>query len=75
MARLARSLAGAANVVVTLGSRSALVVCRSAATSVHIAALPLAAEDTTGAGDCFCGTLAASLADGLRSSRVVTTAR
>jgi sugar/nucleoside kinase (ribokinase family) len=41
---------------------------------MHIAALPVAAVDT-GAGDCFCGTLAASLAEGLRSSRVVTTAR
>jgi sugar/nucleoside kinase (ribokinase family) len=40
---------------------------------VHIAAV--AAVDTTGAGDCFCGTLAAFLAEGLRSSRVVTTAR
>ena len=73
--RLARSLAGTADVVVTLGSRGALVVCRSAATSVHIAALPAAAVDTTGAGNCFCDTLAASLAEGQRNSRVVTTAR
>jgi ribokinase len=73
VARLAGSLAGTADVVGTLGSRGALVVCRSAATLVYIAALPVAAVDTTGAGDCFCGTLAASLAEGLRSSRMVTT--
>jgi ribokinase len=58
VARLARSLAGTADVVVTLGSRGALVVCRSAATSVHVPAPPVATVDTTGAGDCFCGTLA-----------------
>ena len=56
-------------------ARGALVVCRSAAKSVRIAALPVAAVDTTGARDCLCGTLAACLADGLRRSRVVTTAR
>jgi sugar/nucleoside kinase (ribokinase family) len=42
---------------------------------VHIAALPAAAVDTTGAGNCFCDTLAASRAEGQRNSRVVTTAR
>ncbi|HUB43064.1 MAG TPA: PfkB family carbohydrate kinase [Streptosporangiaceae bacterium] len=65
VARLARSLAGTADVVVTLGSGGALVVRRSAATSVHVPAPPVATVDTTGAGDCFCGTLAASLAERL----------
>src|SRR5262249_33097952 len=65
IARLARRLAGNADVVVTLGSNGALVVSRSAETSAHIAALPVATVDTTGAGDCFCGTLAAALAEGL----------
>ena len=65
VAKLARSLAGNADVVVTLGGDGALVVRRSARTSAHIAAPPVATVDTTGAGDCFCGTLAASLAEGL----------
>ena len=65
IARLARRLAGNADAVVTLGSNGALVVSRSAETSAHIAAPPVATVDTTGAGDCFCGTLAASLAEGL----------
>ncbi len=65
VARLARSLAGSADVVVTMGGDGALVVRRAAQTSVHIAAPAVATVDTTGAGDCFCGTLAASLAEGL----------
>jgi ribokinase len=65
VARLARSLAGNADVVVTMGGDGALVVRRSATTSVHIAAPAVATVDTTGAGDCFCGTLAATLAEGL----------
>jgi ribokinase len=65
VARLARSLAGTADVVVTMGGDGALVVRRSAPTSVHIAAPAVATVDTTGAGDCFCGVLAACLAEGL----------
>ena len=38
-----------------LGVADALVICRSAAASVRIAALPVAAVDTTGVRDCFCG--------------------
>lgn len=65
VARLARSLAGNADVVVTMGGDGALVVRRSARTSNHIPAPAVATVDTTGAGDCFCGTLAACLAEGL----------
>jgi ribokinase len=65
VARLARGLAGNADVVVTMGGDGALVVRRSTTTSVHIAAPSVATVDTTGAGDCFCGTLAASLAEGM----------
>ena len=57
----ARTLA-ASTVVVTLGSRGALVV--TATDCVHHAAPTVEVIDTTGAGDCFCGTLAAALARG-----------
>jgi len=52
------------DVVVTLGASGALVVPASARHAVHIAAPPAEIRDTTGAGDCFCGTLAVLLAEG-----------
>lgn len=64
----ARRLAGDASVVVvaTLGARGALVA--DAANAVHIPAWPLASDattlDTSGAGDCFLGALAAFFASG-----------
>jgi ribokinase len=64
-ARLARSLAPNADIVVTLGTGGALIVPRSGGPATHIAAPPVAAVDATGAGDCFCGTLAVSLASGI----------
>jgi ribokinase len=48
--------AGAGSAIVTLGAQGAVVVDRSGAT--HIPAVPVAAVDTTGAGDAFIGTLA-----------------
>lgn len=50
--------------VVTLGSRGAFVVDRRAREEVWIEPHRVATVDTVGAGDAFCGSLAASLASG-----------
>lgn len=46
-------------VIVTLGARGALHVTREGSRSIP--AVPVTPIDTTGAGDCFCGSLAALL--------------
>ena len=65
LARLSRVLLGwgVGNVIVTLGGEGSLWV--SADGVVPIAPYPVEAVDTVGAGDCYCGVFAASLAGGL----------
>jgi ribokinase len=50
------------DVVVTMGGEGAMIVRRSGPT--HVAAPSVVAVDTTGAGDAFCGAVAAELARG-----------
>jgi ribokinase len=64
IAALARELRDGLDVVVTLGADGALVVPGSGGPAVLVAAPAVKAVDATGAGDCFCGTLAVLLADG-----------
>ncbi len=53
---------GAKTVILTLGERGSLVV--TAGETRHIPVTPVKARDTTGAGDCFVGSLAFFLAQG-----------
>ena len=62
IARLVRLLQGPKSVVVTLGTRGALVV--EAHATVHVPAVPVAAVDATAAGDTFCAALVDGLLDG-----------
>lgn len=50
-------------IIITLGARGAKAV--TADTVIEVPATTATVVDTTGAGDCFCGVLAASVADGL----------
>jgi ribokinase len=52
-------------VAITRGERGAEAVTRQGVTRVPAFAVPAAVADTTGAGDCWCGVLAAALDRGL----------
>jgi ribokinase len=58
-----RRLGSSADVVVTMGAAGALVLTRAGRTEL-VAAPSVDVVDATGAGDCFCGVLAALLAEG-----------
>ncbi len=58
--------------VVTLGAHGALVV--DASDRTHVPGRPASAVDTVGAGDCFCGVLAAALDEGLSLADAVARA-
>jgi ribokinase len=60
-------------VVVTLGARGALLVRDGQA--VHLPALPVVAVDTSGAGDVFCGVLAALLSQGAPLTQAIECAQ
>jgi ribokinase len=62
IARRGRHLTPGRAIVVTLGERGALVL--DAEGDTHVPAPAVNAIDTTGAGDAFCGSLAAQLARG-----------
>jgi ribokinase len=59
-------------IIVTLGASGAVAVTAD----THLVAAGAAARvvDTTGAGDCFCGVLAAALAEGRALARAITVA-
>lgn len=59
-------------IVVTLGPRGALAIVGQE--TLRVPGRPVAPVDTTGAGDCFVGTLAAALARGLSFPEALTTA-
>lgn len=65
IALLARRLIDAADqwVIVTCGGKG--VVAVRGEETLFVAAQPAKVVDTTGAGDCFCGVLAASIASGM----------
>jgi len=69
--RLARTLLcrEGQSIIVTLGSRGLIAV--GAGETIALPGRPTKVVDTTGAGDCFCGVLAAGLAGGLPLARAL----
>lgn len=70
-ASLSRALG--VGIVATLGPRGVVAV-PLAGEVITVAALPVEAEDTTGAGDTFCGVFSAALAEGLDVEKALTRA-
>ena len=66
--------AGARNAVVTAGAAGAAYHCEGLASSGTVAAFPVRAVDTVGAGDTFVGALAVALAGGIAPREAVTSA-
>jgi ribokinase len=63
---------GMRRVILTLGARGALLASRAA--RVHVPPFPVAAIDTTGAGDAFIGSLAVFLTEGTSEGEAVSRA-
>jgi ribokinase len=63
---------GLPQVILTLGSRGAVLASRSA--RVHVPAFSVSVTDTTGAGDAFIGSLAVFLTEGRPEEEAVTRA-
>jgi ribokinase len=63
---------GVRRVIVTLGANGAL--CAGPESAQHVAAFPVQAFDTTGAGDAFIGGLAYFLATGCEESEAISRA-
>lgn len=63
---------GMNRVILTLGARGAVLASKSA--RVHVPPFPVAAVDTTGAGDAFIGSLAVFLTEGMSEQEAVTRA-
>ena len=57
-------------VIVTLGKKGAIAASRNQ--TLSIPGYEIEAVDTTGAGDCFCGTLAATLSEGMDMQLALT---
>lgn len=74
IAAAARSLMSRSDqkIVVTLGSRGAVAIMGEK--TLRVPGRPVTPVDTTGAGDCFVGTLAAALARGLGFAEALATA-
>jgi ribokinase len=66
--------AGARSAVVTAGAAGAAYHCEGRASSGTVAAFPVRAVDTVGAGDTFVGALAVALAGGIAPREAVTSA-
>jgi ribokinase len=60
---------GVRSLLVTFGSEGSVLVSRDGL--IRIEAFPVEAIDTVGAGDCFCGVLAASLSRGMPTEQAM----